>query len=144
MILSLRWLGCCAVVLVGCGDDGGGGPPPEPLTYGAIGPLVGDAGRGSFRFGAATAATQIEESVAESDWAVWTRPVAEGGMGKGRAFVGRVCRLADMRTDRIRERVGHGRGRRVRADAAVVRRNLRRHPEFPRPVSSVSRATGIP
>ncbi len=92
MILSLRWFGCCAVVLVACGDDGGGGPPPEPLTYGAIGPLVGEAGRGSFRFGAATAATQVEESVPESDWAVWTRPVAEGGMGKGRAFVGQAAR----------------------------------------------------
>jgi beta-glucosidase/6-phospho-beta-glucosidase/beta-galactosidase len=75
------------LLLLACGDDGGA-PPAEPIAFGEVGPLVGDAGKGGFRFGAATAATQIEESVRESDWSVWTRPVADGGLGKGRAFVG--------------------------------------------------------
>jgi beta-glucosidase len=51
-----------------------------------------DGGLGSFRFGAATASTQIEESVPESDWSVWTTPVAMGGRGKGAAPVGQAAR----------------------------------------------------
>ncbi len=86
------------LVVAACGDDGDS-PPPEPLTFGAMGPLTGDAGKGSFRFGAATAATQIEESVRESDWSVWTRPVADGGLGKGRAFVGEAVRGFSLATD---------------------------------------------
>jgi beta-glucosidase len=78
------------VLLAACGGDDP--PPPEPIAFGAIGPLTGDAGKGSFRFGAATAATQIEEAVPESDWYVWTRPVADGGLGKGRGFVGEASR----------------------------------------------------
>jgi beta-glucosidase len=70
-----------------CGDDGAT-PPPAPISYGAIGPLVGDAGKTGFRFGAASAATQIEDGNTHTDWYLWTRPVADGGMGKGREFIG--------------------------------------------------------
>jgi beta-glucosidase len=54
-------------------------------------PLAGDAGRGGFRFGVATAATQIEDLNPATDWHMWTRPVAEGGLGKG-TFVGDAVR----------------------------------------------------
>jgi beta-glucosidase len=74
-------VGVC--LLCACGDDA----PPEPITFGAIGPLAGDAGRGSFRFGAATAATQIEDMNDHTDWWAFTAPMSMGGMGKG-TFVG--------------------------------------------------------
>ena len=60
-----------------CGDDDAP-PPPAPITYPAIGPLTGAAGAGSFRFGAASAATQIEDDNVNTDWYLWTRPVADG------------------------------------------------------------------
>lgn len=69
-----------------CGDDGA--TPPAPISYGSIGPLTGDAGRAGFRFGAASAATQIEDQNPLTDWYLWTRPVADGGLGHGREFIG--------------------------------------------------------
>src|SRR5690349_10471412 len=79
-------LGIVAVgvlALVACGDA-----PPAPIAYGTPGPLVGEAGRGSFRFGAASAATQIEDMNPNTDWYLWTQPVDQGGLGNGAAFVG--------------------------------------------------------
>ena len=73
-------------VLAGCSDDGAGA-----ISFGAFGPLAGDAGRGSFRFGAATAATQIEDMNPHTDWYAWTQPVAAGGLGHG-TFVGEAVR----------------------------------------------------
>ncbi len=88
MHARLARLATLAVGLAGaCGDDGVT-PPPAPITYGSVGPLVGDAGRTGFRFGAASAATQIEDGNTRTDWYLWTRPVADGGLGKGREFVG--------------------------------------------------------
>lgn len=57
--------------------------PPDPVTFGAPGPLVGAAGAGSFRFGVATAAAQIEDMNTATDWWVWTSPTADGGLGRG-------------------------------------------------------------
>lgn len=59
--------------------DGAGATPDDgSLVFGAMGPLVGDAGRGGFRFGAATAAVQIEDQLTTSDWWLWTTPKPEG------------------------------------------------------------------
>ncbi len=77
-----------SVTLAGCGGD----DPPAPISYGAMGPLVGDVGRTGWRFGAASAATQIEEFAPASDWAVWSRRQADGGLGRGKAFVGEASR----------------------------------------------------
>src|SRR5262249_21785723 len=67
-----------AIGLAGCTDKA------EPaLAFGPFGPLSGDSGRGSFRFGVATAATQIEDMNTHTDWYLWTLPVADGGMGQG-------------------------------------------------------------
>lgn len=70
--------------------DGGpidGGPPPVDIDFPMPGPTSGAMGIGSFRFGAATAATQIEDMNENTDWYLWTRPKAEGGLGHG-VFVG--------------------------------------------------------
>lgn len=101
-----RALVLAAMALGGCGEDDGvpadagagdgavaidagfdAGPPPEAVSFGDFGPLSGEAGRGSFRFGAATAAAQIEEDNSAADWWVWTTPEEMGGRGKG-TFVG--------------------------------------------------------
>ena len=76
------------LVLVGVFACGGG---TSPIDFGTYGPLAGDAGKGSFRFGVATAATQIEDMNTATDWYLWTLPTADGGLGKG-AFVGDATR----------------------------------------------------
>ncbi len=73
---------------VSCGDDAGstaGDPPPPPadVAFAAPGSLASAAGKGSFRFGAASAATQIEDRNPDTDWFLFTRPVSEGGLGNG-------------------------------------------------------------
>ncbi len=65
------------------GSEGGAG-----VRFPAFGPLSAPSGRGSFRFGAASAATQIEDQNPNTDWWTFTRPTADGGLGKGAAFVG--------------------------------------------------------
>src|SRR5437868_9719478 len=83
--VALGWLGAAALA-IGCG-----GGDPEPIAFGTYGPLSGDAGRGSFRFGVATAATQIEDMNTATDWYLWTQPNAAGGLGHG-TFVGDATR----------------------------------------------------
>jgi beta-glucosidase len=72
---------------VACGGNDG----PGKISFGTPGPLSGDAGRGSFRFGVASAATQIEDMNPATDWYLWTQPIAQGGLGKG-TFVGDATR----------------------------------------------------
>lgn len=62
--------------------------PPLVVTFGPRGPLSGEAGRGSFRFGAATAAAQIEDGLTRNDWYAWSLPVDQGGVGRVEEFVG--------------------------------------------------------
>ncbi|HEY0253791.1 MAG TPA: family 1 glycosylhydrolase, partial [Kofleriaceae bacterium] len=73
------------LVLAACGSDG---VDTSPISYAKMGPLVGDAGKGSFRFGVASAATQVEDMNPNTDWYTFTLPVAQGGLGKGTDFVG--------------------------------------------------------
>ncbi|HTR54932.1 MAG TPA: family 1 glycosylhydrolase [Kofleriaceae bacterium] len=73
-----RLVVCVAGALAACGSSGA---KPPAIELGTIGPLSGDAGKGSFRFGAATAATQIEDMNPNTDWYVWTGP-APTGMAK--------------------------------------------------------------
>jgi beta-glucosidase len=72
--------------LSGCGSDA----PPPPIAFGQFGSL-GGAGSGGFRFGVATAATQIEDMNTATDWYLWTRPIDQGGLGKD-TFVGDAAR----------------------------------------------------
>lgn len=64
------------------------GHTPAALSFGVPGSLSQPSGKGGFRFGAATAAAQIEDGLVHNDWYYWTKPVSEGGLGKGAAFVG--------------------------------------------------------
>jgi beta-glucosidase len=61
---------------------------PGEVTFAAPGSFSEESGRGSFTFGAATAAAQIEDGLTNNDWYYWTLPEAEGGLGRGKAFVG--------------------------------------------------------
>lgn len=81
-VIPALCLACVVGSAPGCGDD-----PPAALSYGSLGPLAGEAGRGSFRFGVASAATQIEDANPATDWYVWTQPLADGGLARGE-FVG--------------------------------------------------------
>jgi beta-glucosidase len=55
-----------------------------------LGSISAPSGRGSFRFGAATAATQIEDQNTSTDWYLWTAPTPDG-LGHG-TFVGDAVR----------------------------------------------------
>jgi beta-glucosidase len=70
------------VVLAACG----GASQPPAIPFGTMGPLAGAAGKGSFRFGVASAATQIEDMNPNTDWYAWTAP-PPAGMGKDH-FIG--------------------------------------------------------
>lgn len=85
-----------ALATSGCSDGdvptpqaAGGGPE---IAFAAPGPLAGAAGRDGFRFGAASAATQIEDQNPTTDWYAFTQPEEDGGLGKGDAFVGEASR----------------------------------------------------
>ncbi|MDX2093550.1 MAG: family 1 glycosylhydrolase [Kofleriaceae bacterium] len=84
-----------AIVLAACGDEVGDTPDPPPIAFGTMGSLVTPAGHGGFRFGAASAATQIEDNNTATDWYVWTRPASEGGLEHG-TFVGDAARGYSM------------------------------------------------
>ena len=58
--------------------------PPTDIVFGALGSSSATSGKGSFRFGASSAATQIEDQNTHTDWYLWTDP-KQLGMGP---FVG--------------------------------------------------------
>jgi len=68
-------------VVAACGNS-----PPADIHFEAAGSISAPSGKGSFRFGVATAATQIEDQDPNTDWYLWTRPTPDG-LGKG-TFVG--------------------------------------------------------
>ena len=61
---------------IGTMDDGS-------IRFAASGSTSAASGQGSFTFGAATAATQLEDQNERTDWWFWTLPVDEGGAGEG-------------------------------------------------------------
>jgi len=74
-----------SVLAAGCSSSESG--PPD-IAYAAPGSLAAPSGKGSFRFGAASAATQIEDQNPGTDWYVFTAPPELGGLDKGKGFVG--------------------------------------------------------
>jgi beta-glucosidase/6-phospho-beta-glucosidase/beta-galactosidase len=103
------------VIVAACSSSSGPAPPtgPAPITFQPIGSLSAPSGKGHFRFGAATAATQIEDQDTHTDWYVFTEPVAQGGLGMGAAFVGKavdgytlalsdIALLSDLHVDSYR------------------------------------------
>lgn len=88
------WILACLLftpLVLGCGDDDEESEELSEIAFAAPGPLNGPAGVGSFRFGAATAATQIEDQNPNTDWYVFTQPKDQGGLGKG-TFVGEATK----------------------------------------------------
>jgi beta-glucosidase/6-phospho-beta-glucosidase/beta-galactosidase len=83
----------CAALLfaVGCGSDETVGKSRD-LTFAAPGALSEASGKGGFRFGAASAATQIEDQNTHTDWWIFTAPASDGGLNRGSAFVGDASR----------------------------------------------------
>ncbi|QDG53801.1 glycoside hydrolase family 1 protein [Persicimonas caeni] len=55
---------------------------PGEVSFGELGSLSQASGEGGFRFGAATAAAQIEDGLTRNDWYFWTLPEDQGGMGE--------------------------------------------------------------
>jgi beta-glucosidase/6-phospho-beta-glucosidase/beta-galactosidase len=82
------------VLIAGCG--------PSDISYPPIGSISQPAGKGSFRFGVATAAAQIEDQDVNTDWYAFTRPQADGGLGNGAAFVGDAVRGYSLAVDDIK------------------------------------------
>ena len=62
--------------------------------------VVGEAGRDGFRFGAASAATQIEDRNPRTDWWTFTAPPEQGGLGRG-TFVGEAARGYTLALDDV-------------------------------------------
>jgi beta-glucosidase len=75
-LIALSWV----TALLGCSDTS--------ISFSDQGSLSHSSGEGSFRFGAATAAVQIEDGLYHSDWHHWSKPQSEGGKGQGHDFVG--------------------------------------------------------
>ena len=81
---SVRFL----ITLLALAAAAGCSSPPATILYPAMGSISQPSGKGSFRFGVATAATQIEDHDDATDWYMFTKPTADGGVGAGSAFVG--------------------------------------------------------
>ncbi|MFO0760545.1 MAG: family 1 glycosylhydrolase [Byssovorax sp.] len=74
-----------ALPLAGCGSDSTTPPTttdPPAIAYPAYGSTSASSGKGSFRFGASSAATQIEDKNTATDWWLWSSPMPDG-IGKG-------------------------------------------------------------
>lgn len=91
------WMGCFVFAAVGCSSGAG---TSGDVEFADEGPVSGEQGKGSFTFGAATAAAQIEESVPALDWYVWTSPPPDG-LGMGDAFVGDAVRGYELALDDV-------------------------------------------
>ncbi len=81
-------------------DGGADAGDPNALAFPEMNRISGTEGAGSFRFGAATAAAQIEDGLVDNDWYYWTLPVDQGGAGKsepvGDAVRGKSKALEDI------------------------------------------------
>jgi len=85
------------LLLAACSD----GDSIDEIAYPPAGSLSAESGAGSFRFGAASAATQIEDMNTNTDWYVFTLPEDQGGLGEGSAFVGDASMGYTMAVDDI-------------------------------------------
>ncbi|TXS62981.1 glycoside hydrolase family 1 protein [Streptomyces sp. sk2.1] len=78
-------LGLVAPVAV-AGEETDSAAKPRTASFSSIGSPSAPSGKGSFRFGVSSSATQIEDQNTNTDWYKWTQPAPEG-LGKS-AFVG--------------------------------------------------------
>lgn len=106
---AIKWrgfgIGAAVIALAlgghGCSSEDEAAPPPaasKDIVYAPLGSLSQPSGKGSFRFGAASAATQIEDQNPNTDWYVFSRkktasdPPDVKAVGKGKAFVGEASK----------------------------------------------------
>jgi len=86
---------CFLLLLSGCPETS-----DLEIEFGAPGSLGEESGAGSFRLGASTAATQIEDENEGTDWFAWTLASEEGGAGEGHfiddAVRGKTKMVEDM------------------------------------------------
>jgi beta-glucosidase len=84
------------------GEDGSGDvvEVDRGLVFGDVGSLSLPEGAGSFRFGSATAAAQIEDGITRNDWHFWTEATEDGGLGNsvpiGDSVLGYTRAVADV------------------------------------------------
>lgn len=81
-----------------CGP-GGCSDAEEFIEFPAPGSISAPSGKGSFGFGVATAATQIEDQNPSVDWYAWTAPAPEGlarGVFVGQASMGYTKAIDDV------------------------------------------------
>src|SRR5690606_23833521 len=64
--------------------------PPDPVDFPPMGSISEASGEGSFRIGAASAATQLEDMNPDVDWYVWSQ--REPGLGRGADPIGDAVR----------------------------------------------------
>jgi beta-glucosidase len=83
----------------GGGTGGGGGTPvSRELSFNAFGSSSAPSGKGSFRFGASSAATQIEDQNTHTDWYLWTDPNGlKNGTFVGDAVMGYTKAIDDIK-----------------------------------------------
>lgn len=108
MLVEVRRRLGWVVLLWACGactDDDAEVPPP--IMFPEVGSLSAPGADG-FRFGVASAATQIEDDNPNTDWFVFTQPEADGGLGKGHDFVGDASRGFSMALEDVDLLVGLG------------------------------------
>jgi beta-glucosidase/6-phospho-beta-glucosidase/beta-galactosidase len=68
-----------ALATLGCSSESPAPPSgPAEIVFPALGSASAPAGKGGFRFGAASAATQIEDNDKATDWYLWTAPAPDG------------------------------------------------------------------
>src|ERR1700678_52295 len=70
--LALTSLALGALGALGCGSSPS--TPSGDIVFGAFGSSSAPSGKGSSRFGASSAATQIEDQNTHTDWYEWTNP----------------------------------------------------------------------
>ncbi|WP_168713726.1 family 1 glycosylhydrolase [Streptomyces sp. A0642] len=78
-------LGLVAPVALASGETDAAAKP-RTVSFSSIGSLAAPSGKGSFRFGVSSSATQIEDQNTDTDWYKWSQPAPEG-LGKS-PFVG--------------------------------------------------------
>src|SRR5262249_32377969 len=71
----LLLLAALATGALACSSKAAAPPAPSSdIELGAFGSISAPSGKGSFRFGASSAATQIEDQNTHTDWYQWTDP----------------------------------------------------------------------
>lgn len=83
--LALGWI--LSALAAGCGGDDPASDGAGDVSFPSMGSLSAESGKGSFRFGVASAATQIEDQNPNTDWYLFSQPKSAGGLGVG-SFVG--------------------------------------------------------